>query len=39
MPKGKGVMATAAVTDWVIGLGKDEFVDQMTHNVLNRFTS
>ena len=39
MPKGKGDLATAAVTDWVIELGKDEFVDQMTHNVLKRFTS
>ena len=39
MPKGKGDVATAAVTDRVIGLGKDEFVDQVPHNVLKRFTS
>jgi hypothetical protein len=39
MPKGKGDLVAAAVTDWVIGPGKDEFVDQMTHNVLKRFTS
>ncbi len=39
MPKGKGDVATAAVNEWVIGLGKDEFVDQITHNVLKRFTA
>ena len=39
MPKGKGDVATAAVTDWIAGLGKDEFVDQITHNVLKRFTA
>lgn len=39
MPKGKGDVATAAVNEWIIGLGKDEFVDQITHNVLRRFTA
>jgi len=39
MPKGKGDVATAAVNEWIIGLGKDEFVDQITHNVLKRFTA
>ena len=39
MPKGKGDVATAAVNEWIMGLGKDEFVDQITHNVLKRFTA
>ena len=39
MPKDKGDVATAAVNEWVMGLGKDEFVDQITHNVLKRFTA
>ena len=39
MPKGQGDVATAAVCEWVIGLGKDDYVDQITHNVLKRFTT
>ncbi len=39
MPKGKGDVATTATCEWVNGLGKDEFVDQITHNVLKRFTA
>lgn len=39
MPKGKGEVATAAVCDWAFGLGKDPYVDQITHNVLRRFSS
>jgi hypothetical protein len=39
MPKGKGGVATAAVNEWVMGLGKDQFVDQITHNILRRVTS
>jgi hypothetical protein len=39
MPKGSGEVATAAVNEWIIGLGKDAFVDQITHNVLKRFTA
>ena len=39
MPKGNGDVATAAVNEWVIGLGKDVYVDQITHNVLKRFTA
>ena len=39
MPNGKGDVATAAVNEWVMGLGKNEFVDQITHNVLKRFTA
>jgi len=38
MSKGKGGVATAAVNEWVMGLGKDEFVDQITHNILRRVT-
>jgi hypothetical protein len=39
MQKGKGSIATAAVIEWPYGLGKDEFVDQITHNILRRFTA
>lgn len=39
MPKGQGEVATAAVTDWCFGLGKDPYIDKITHNILKRFTA
>jgi hypothetical protein len=39
MRKGNGSIATAGVIEWPYALGRDEFVDQITHNVLRRFTA
>ena len=39
MPKGKGGVATGPTTDWCYALGRDEFVDKITQNVLDRFIS
>ncbi len=39
MPKGKGGVATGPTCDWCYALGRDEFVDKVTQNVLDRFTS
>ena len=39
MPKGKGGVATGPTVDWCYALGRDEFIDKITQNVLDRFTA
>lgn len=40
MPKGKGQVVTAGSCEWVMGLTKrDPFTEQITRNILTRFTS
>ena len=39
MPKGKGAVATGPTVDWCYALGRDEFIDKITRNVLDRFTA
>jgi hypothetical protein len=40
MTRGKGEVLTAATCEWVMGLKRgDRFTQQITRNVLDRFTS